>query len=61
MNEETVNRQAKIINAAIKKAGSIDALADKLGVSRQTIFKWRKGMHEMKMTKAMELIKWVGL
>lgn len=59
MNVNITKDQARLINLGIKKAGSIDALADKLGVCRQTIFKWRKGIHEMKMTQYLELFKWV--
>lgn len=59
MDEKNRKEQQILIMKAIKKAGSIDALAAKLGVCRQTIFKWRTGIHEMKMTKAMELLKWV--
>lgn len=52
--------QTKLVNDAVKKAGSVDALALKMNVSRQTIFKWRNGQHEMKFTIAMELLKWVN-
>ena len=60
MNDNITKEQGKLINLAIKKAGSIDALAEHLGVCRQTIFKWRKGIHEMKITQYLELSKWVG-
>lgn len=53
-------KQEMMINAAIKRAGSIDALAHHLGVCRQTIFKWRKGDHEMKMSMALEIMKMTG-
>jgi transposase-like protein len=57
---DSITDQGKLINLAIKKAGSIDALSQRLGVCRQTIFKWRKGVHEMKMSRYLELSKWVG-
>ena len=59
MSEKIKIDQSKLINIAIKRAGSIDLLAERLGVCRQTIFKWRNGIHEMKMNKYVELLKMV--
>jgi DNA-binding XRE family transcriptional regulator len=52
--------QMRIVNLAIAKCGSVDTLAARLGVCRQTVFKWRSGVHSMKWSMAMELMKWAN-
>jgi len=54
-----INRQIKIVQTAIQRAGSVNALAIRLGVHRNTIGRWLKGTQEMKSGIYMELVKWL--
>jgi transcriptional regulator with XRE-family HTH domain len=51
--------QKILIRNAINKAGSINALASRLGVSRNTITRWTNGQHVMRSDFMLELLKWV--
>lgn len=60
MTKIDINKeQVRIVTLAIDKCGSVDTLAARLGVCRQTVFKWRNGIHSMKWAMAVELMKWV--
>jgi transposase-like protein len=53
------DEQKKLVKMAIRNAGTINALAARLGVSRNTIARWVDGKHRMRSDLMLELLKWV--
>lgn len=51
--------QTTLIEIAIKKAGSVTALAEKIGVRRETLWRWRENLAEMKLSTYREIRKWI--
>lgn len=52
------DEQKKLVKTAIRNVGTINALAAKLGVSRNTIARWVSGKHRMRSDLMLELLKW---
>jgi transposase-like protein len=48
-----------LLKKALKKAGSIAALAEGLGVSRTTVFRWVKKETKIRNKNRGKLIKWI--
>lgn len=53
------DQQIKLVKMAIRNVGTINALAAKLGVSRNTIARWVSGKHRMRSDLMLELMKWI--
>jgi transcriptional regulator with XRE-family HTH domain len=53
------DEQKKLIKKAILHLGSINAVADRLGVSRNTIARWAEGKHIMRSDFMLEILKWI--
>jgi transposase-like protein len=52
------DEQKRLVKTAIRNVGTINALAAKLGVSRNTIARWVSGKHRMRSDLMLELLKW---
>jgi DNA-binding transcriptional regulator YdaS (Cro superfamily) len=52
------DEQKKLVRMAIRSVGTINALASKLGVHRNTITRWASGEHIMGSNFMLEILKW---
>ena len=51
--------QFDLVEQGIRKCGSVNAFAKKMGVTRHTVARWKNGKHLMSGKYLMDILTWI--